>query len=190
MKKGLSLVVDYRWPLPETVYTDPVRLPPDPGELGEQRGQVHGCGAKSGLPSVAGARNNGFLRMQFPVSDNGIGIPTEKVDGLFQPFVQVDGSASRRYGGTGLGLAVSKRLAAALGGDIEVASELGKGSTFTVTIDAGPLRGVRMLQAPEPATAADEGPSSEEQAPALHGRVLFAEDVPDVRFVLGQILRG
>ena len=88
--------------------------------------------------------------MQFAVSDTGIGIPADKIGELFQPFTQVDGSATRRYGGTGLGLAISRRLARALGGDIEVASELGKGSTFTLTIDAGPLQGVRMLQSPEP----------------------------------------
>ena len=128
--------------------------------------------------------------MQFAVSDTGIGIPTEKIGELFQPFMQVDGSASRRYGGTGLGLAISRRLAAALGGDIEVASELGKGSTFTLTIDAGPLQGVRMLQSPELAAAAEEVSPSVEQEPALQGRVLLAEDVPSVQLVLGYILRS
>ena len=101
--------------------------------------------------------------MQFAVSDTGIGIPAEKIDGLFRPFMQVDGTASRRYGGTGLGLAISKRLAAALGGNIEVVSELGKGSTFTLSIDAGPRHGACMLQSPECALDAKEGSSSEGQ---------------------------
>ena len=103
--------------------------------------------------------------------------------------MQVDGSASRRYGGTGLGLVISRRLAMALGGDIEVVSELGKGSTFTLTVDSGPLEGVRILQSPEPAVAAEEGPSSLGKEPALHGRVLLVEDVADVGLVLGQVLR-
>ena len=88
--------------------------------------------------------------MQFAISDTGIGIPADKIGELFQPFTQVDGSSTRRYGGTGLGLAISRRLAKALGGDVEVTSQLGKGSTFTLTIDAGSLKGVRMVQSPEP----------------------------------------
>ena len=65
-------------------------------------------------------------RMQFTVADTGVGIPADKIHELFQPFVQADASTTRRYGGAGLGLAISKRLANALGGDIEVISELGK----------------------------------------------------------------
>ena len=72
---------------------------------------------------------------------------------------------------------------------MQVISQLGKGSTFTLTIDAGPLQGVRMLQSLEPTVAAEEGSSSEEQEPPLRGRVLLAEDVPDVHLVLGQVLR-
>jgi CheY-like chemotaxis protein len=133
--------------------------------------------------------DHGSARLQFAVSDTGIGIPTEKIGQLFRPFMQVDGSASRRYGGTGLGLVISQRLATALGGGIVVVSELGKGSTFTLTIDAGSLQGVRMLQSPGLAVAAEEGSSSAEQEPMLQGRVLLVEDVPGVQFVLGQILQ-
>ena len=147
-EKGLSLVVDYRWPLPEAIHTDPARLCQILANLLNnavkftERGEVRitlGCQRD----------DKGSARMHFEVSDTGIGIAAEMTDTLFRPFTQVDGSASRRYGGTGLGLAISTRLAKALGGDVQVTSRLGKGSTFTLTIDAGPLQGVRMLQSLE-----------------------------------------
>lgn len=74
----------------------------------------------------------GFLH--FSVSDTGIGIPADRMDRLFQSFSQVDSSTTRRYGGTGLGLVISKRLCEQMGGNIWVESELGRGSVFHFTI--------------------------------------------------------
>jgi CheY-like chemotaxis protein len=127
--------------------------------------------------------------MQFAISDTGMGIPADKIGELFEPFSQVDGSASRRYGGTGLGLAISRRLAKALGGDVEVTSQLDKGSTFTLTIDAGPLKGMHMLQSPDSPSSAEQELSSMEHNVLLYGRVLLVEDVPDVCVALRYILR-
>ena len=84
--------------------------------------------------------------------DTGIGIPADKLQSIFDPFVQGDVSVTRRYGGTGLGLAISQRLAKALGGEILVQSEVGRGSVFTATIDTGPLDGVPMAQQAAPAS--------------------------------------
>ncbi|MGC4071651.1 MAG: ATP-binding protein [Nibricoccus sp.] len=74
------------------------------------------------------------IRLFFGVNDTGIGIPSEKISQLFRPFSQVDTSASRRRGGTGLGLIISKRLCELMGGAISVESEAGRGSTFRFTI--------------------------------------------------------
>ena len=68
------------------------------------------------------------------VADTGIGIPDDKRDIVFQAFQQVDGSVSRKYGGTGLGLSISQKLAELLGGEVTLDTEIGKGSTFTLTI--------------------------------------------------------
>jgi signal transduction histidine kinase len=70
------------------------------------------------------------------VADNGIGIPADRLEAIFEPFVQAESGYTRPHGGSGLGLSISKRLAEMMGGDIMVQSEEGVGSTFTVTLPA------------------------------------------------------
>ena len=155
-QKGLALEVEYTFPLPETIHTDPIRLRQILTNLagnavkftdqGAVRIAVRLVNAENQMSNVEDAPRHssfGFRHWQFAVSDTGIGIPADKLDELFDPFTQVDASASRHYGGTGLGLAICRRLARALGGDVEVASQLGRGSTFTLTIEAGSLEGVK-----------------------------------------------
>jgi signal transduction histidine kinase len=77
----------------------------------------------------------------FAVSDTGIGIPPEKLRDLFNAFMQVDASTSRKYGGTGLGLTITREFCRMLGGDVEVDSKLDEGSTFRIRLP---------LQPPEP----------------------------------------
>lgn len=77
-------------------------------------------------------------RFVLTVADNGIGISPDQRERIFQPFVQADGSTTRKYGGTGLGLTISQRLVRALGGSLDVQSELGHGSRFTFEFDAQP----------------------------------------------------
>lgn len=92
--------------------------------------------------SVRRARSGaGEERLQFDVSDTGIGMTPEQLDRLFQPFVQADGSTTRRYGGTGLGLTIAQRFCLMMGGKISVTSEPGKGSVFNVDLPVRVSRG-------------------------------------------------
>jgi signal transduction histidine kinase len=93
---------------------------------------------KEGLVKLTARRETiaGVDMLQIAVTDTGIGMTPEQVGRLFQAFTQVDSSGGRKFGGTGLGLAISQLLAAAMGGQITVQSELGKGSTFVLTLKA------------------------------------------------------
>ncbi|MEO1230668.1 MAG: ATP-binding protein [Myxococcota bacterium] len=90
-------------------------------------------------PGAEGGRfgppDEDFVR--FRVSDDGIGIPPEKVDRIFESFYQVDSSITREYGGSGLGLAITKKLIDAHRGDIQVSSQRGRGTTFTILLPRG-----------------------------------------------------
>jgi signal transduction histidine kinase len=74
--------------------------------------------------------------IQFAVSDTGIGMTAEQMGKLFQPFTQAENTTSRKYGGTGLGLTISRRFAELMGGSLDVRSEAGAGTTFTLILPA------------------------------------------------------
>jgi signal transduction histidine kinase/HPt (histidine-containing phosphotransfer) domain-containing protein/ActR/RegA family two-component response regulator len=111
------------------------------------------------------------FEIQFAVQDTGIGIPKDRLNRLFQPFSQVDTLSTRKHGGTGLGLVISKRLVELMGGRIWVESEEGKGSTFSFTIQA--------VQAPEITREVETKPKSKldhELAERLPLQILVADD--------------
>jgi signal transduction histidine kinase len=75
--------------------------------------------------------------VELRVTDTGPGIPAQKLDAIFEPFVQLDNGLTRATAGTGLGLAISRELARAMGGDLSATSSYGDGSTFTLTLPRG-----------------------------------------------------
>ncbi|MCB0343619.1 MAG: response regulator [Bdellovibrionales bacterium] len=90
------------------------------------------------------------LLLAISVEDTGIGIPEEKIATLFDAFTQADASTTRQYGGTGLGLSICKRLAVAMGGDIEVESDVGVGSVFTCVVNVQlPAAGSELVSFPK-----------------------------------------
>jgi signal transduction histidine kinase/CheY-like chemotaxis protein len=114
------------------------------------------------------------------VADSGIGIPADRTEGLFERFVQGDASATRRHGGVGLGLAISRSLAEMMGGTISVSSVEGRGSIFTVTLPLERIDAPQPLAAPEPAAA-----TAQEEHPI---RILAAEDNAVNQLVLKTLL--
>jgi signal transduction histidine kinase len=85
---------------------------------------------------VSGVKKSGSERIHFSVEDEGIGMTSEQMGRLFQPFIQASSTTSKRYGGTGLGLAISQKLAQLMGGSIAAESTPGKGSIFTLSLSA------------------------------------------------------
>ena len=123
------------------------------------------------------------------ITDTGIGMSEDALKSIFDPFVQADSTVTRRFGGTGLGLAISRRFAQALGGDITVQSEIGKGSTFSVSLATGDLDGVAFLQ-PEELDKYQKEIDAEEshrwQFP--HARVLVVDDGEENRDLVKLLL--
>ncbi|MCB0053157.1 MAG: hypothetical protein KDE24_26850, partial [Caldilinea sp.] len=95
--------------------------------------------------TVSAKPEESAIRLHFAVRDTGIGISADRMDRLFQPFSQVDSSMSRRYGGTGLGLVISRRLANLMDGDIWAESEPGMGSTFHCTIKVAAVSSTNLV---------------------------------------------
>lgn len=174
--KHLAFRIDYAFPLPGTIATDPLRL---------KQVLINLCGnavkftEKGGVIVRVRYQREGN-RLVFEVHDSGIGISAEQQQRLFNPFTQAESSTARRFGGTGLGLYLSRLLTQALGGELALSSAPGQGSCFTVDVDAGaaaPSSLVRQAPSLAPAAVTSQTPISARYS----GRILLAEDNADNR---------
>jgi PAS domain S-box-containing protein len=178
--KGVALRVAFADTFPTTVRSDPVRLRQilmnlvgnavKFTERGEIRVECDFQVATDGASST----------MTLRVRDTGIGMTPEQVARLFQPFSQADSSTARRFGGTGLGLTITKRLVEMLGGVIAIRSEYGKGTTFEVVLPSGPSSEIGWSErASDRAGASQALPHRAPRTPLQNLRILLAEDGED-----------
>lgn len=188
--KNLPLNLQFAGRIPETIYSDPLRLRQILINLIGNAVKFTEKGEVRVVARLVRDANRPSL-LQIDVIDTGIGLTDEQISRLFQPFSQGDSSTTRKYGGTGLGLTISKRLAEMLGGDITCRSSPGCGSTFTLTVATGDISGVALLESPEESVAASPKQREGVAVPLvrLQGRILLAEDGPDNQRLISFILK-
>ena len=186
-EKGITLDFRAAGVLPKEIETDPARLRQIAFNL---IGNSIKFTEKGKVTVTCRFKEKGTgPRLMIDITDTGIGMSGDALKSIFDPFVQADSTVTRRFGGTGLGLAISRRFAQALGGDITVQSEIGKGSTFRVSLATGDLDGVAFLQ-PEELDKYQKEIDAEEshrwQFP--HARVLVVDDGEENRDLVKLLL--
>jgi PAS domain S-box-containing protein len=133
-EKTLKLRCELEGSLPELLWGDPGRMRQIILNLMSNAVKFTDAGYVTLRIEAHDAQENGERMMRLCVKDTGIGIPAEKLDGIFDKFTQADTSVTRRYGGTGLGLAITQQLVSMMGGEIMVESQPGEGSAFFFVI--------------------------------------------------------
>ena len=182
-EKGVRLEFDYHYPLPDLITNDPTRFKQVLFNL------ISNALRFTGEGTVTVSINCSFeeQRLHISVIDNGIGLTQQQIKLLFQPYVQDDASTSRQFGGTGLGLMISKRLVNLMGGDISVKSVPGEGATFEFDISTGLLDDSKAVT--DKSILSKLAIEESDHIPVLHGNVLLAEDIEDNQKLITLYLR-
>ncbi len=184
--KRVRIEIDWETPAPARIHTDPARMRQI---LVNLVGNAVKFTERGSVRILCRALPQQTPLLEVDVIDTGIGMTPAQQQRLFQPFSQADASTSRNFGGTGLGLTISRRLAAALGGDVQlVESTPGIGSRFRMTLATGPLEG--LAQGDGRSRKARESPDVPCAVPgALEGcRILLAEDGLDNQRLIQLVL--
>lgn len=186
-RKGIALELSIDERTPELVLGDPLRF----GQIlfnliGNAVKFTEKGGVYVSLLSLSRKDGSDTIRLQVEVRDTGIGIPANRLESIFESFSQASEGTARKYGGSGLGLTISRRLARLLGGDVHVESLSGSGSSFTfdayfAAAPAGATAERAVYAAPgaEPSASLDRGPAlGESRAPSAGATILLVEDNP------------
>ena len=193
IEKNLKLTVTFDTPVPERIVSDPTRIRQILLNLVGNAIKFTNEGAVTiHCRFMTGDVQNAASRLIFEVQDTGVGIAPEQQEKIFHPFSQVDSSMTRRAGGTGLGLTISKRLCELLGGRLSLHSQIGKGSRFTVTIPLSGNRTYRLVDQPSivhtPDSHQEDLQKTDEKL--KNANILFAEDAPDNRKLITYFLEN
>ena len=174
-EKGVEFKIEYDYPVPRIIHSDPTRLKQVIFNL---------CGNAIKFTHTGYIKvKMGYLeeegKIKFQVIDTGIGMNEEALTRLFKPFSQADNSTTRKYGGTGLGLCISRELCQKLGGDISVTSKEGAGTTFEFTVSTGDCVDLNLAHAPKDMAVDSRDDDESFEKNSLAGHVLVVEDSPD-----------
>jgi PAS domain S-box-containing protein len=181
--KGLAFGVKFEGPIPRLIRSDPMRLRQILVNLLGNAIKFTESGRIDVRVADEGVGGSDIV-LRIDVIDSGIGLLPEQLARLFRPFTQGDESITRKFGGTGLGLTISRQLAKLLGGDVTVKSQPRIGSTFTMKIDGGASAGVQFLRDLTEATLPKTGDHRTRANIRLRGRVLLVEDGVDNQVLL------
>ena len=182
-KKGISLEIKIDEAVPEAIFCDPVRLSQVLINLignalkFTETGSVTLEITKQNLEAQSQRSETVYLNIS--VRDTGIGIPTDKLDGIFNPFEQADGSTTRKFGGTGLGLSISARLVELMGGNLKAHSTEKKGSVFHFRV---PFKTV------SPEAVERPKPTTQQTSIFQNQSVLIVDDGHENRVVLSAMI--
>ncbi len=193
VEKGLSFDLRYVGLIPENISSDPTRIKQVVMNFVGNAIKFTETGSVRIIARCEGI-NDREPRLCVEIADTGVGMSAAEIDRLFVAFTQADASTTRRFGGSGLGLVISRKLAHLLGGDVEVESSPGRGSVFRLWVPTGSLANTKMIEGLMEAGLADAAPSATHRAlpakNALEGlNVLLAEDGHDNQILVSTYLR-